>query len=180
MPVYGVSLLKNGSKSNAQLRCLLWHPTRHNSGNSPCPFIVHLHKSELTGRWSIDAEASTWTHSHGPAPEILRDPTWRPRIINADARQALGMPPWVRKSSRDRAAAKREQRRRRQQDQHSVDEGGTPELVRPSLACCRPPPLMSCCLRKQQVDRSHVSSKGVVVPPSQADSAQLSACACKR
>ncbi|BGP38247.1 hypothetical protein JCM10449v2_002176 [Rhodotorula kratochvilovae] len=93
VPVFGVSLLRNESSSTAQLRCGQYRPRGNTAHAGACPFLVALVEDDTTGRWGIDGDASTFEHSHGPRIEILRDPNWRSEVRNADAREALGMPP---------------------------------------------------------------------------------------
>ncbi|GAA6004496.1 uncharacterized protein JCM10292_007099 [Rhodotorula paludigena] len=61
---------------------------------SGCAYKIALEVDAKTGQWKRDATLSVLKHSHGPAIKILRDPKWRPTVRNADARKALGMPPF--------------------------------------------------------------------------------------
>ncbi|GAA5913649.1 hypothetical protein JCM6882_008708 [Rhodosporidiobolus microsporus] len=65
-------------------------PTLGVSGE--CRFTFALKKEGKSG-WRLDSSRSYLTHNHGPTPQLLADPSWRPTVRNPQAREALGMPP---------------------------------------------------------------------------------------
>ncbi|BGO97984.1 hypothetical protein NBRC10513v2_001984 [Rhodotorula toruloides] len=80
----GVSVNKMPSGPNnerGQIRC--------NRANVGCPFKVVVNVN-AEGRSYIDHDSSDWRHNHGKHPNYAADPNWRPTVMNADARKALG------------------------------------------------------------------------------------------
>ncbi|GJN88292.1 hypothetical protein Rhopal_001257-T1 [Rhodotorula paludigena] len=93
VPVYGIGLYRQESSAETAFLCNRYITTRDMIG-SGCAYKIALEVDSKTGRWKRDTTLSVLKHSHGPAIKILRDPNWRPTVRNADARKALGMPPF--------------------------------------------------------------------------------------
>ena len=93
LPVYGVGVAKSSSSSMGSMiiKCNRAKPSRAPPGTQPCSYRVEVELDERTGRWIVAEGADEARHSHGPAAQILRDPSWRPRVRGRDARAALGM-----------------------------------------------------------------------------------------
>ncbi|GAA6054188.1 hypothetical protein JCM3770_002823 [Rhodotorula araucariae] len=91
VPVYGVSVFKTESRSTARIRCNRFASSQ--TASPGCAYRIDLFKDTATNRWAINAATSIFTHSHGLAIEILRNPDWRPPVHNPDARAALRLPP---------------------------------------------------------------------------------------
>jgi len=72
-----------------RVRCSRHHTRYADSPMGSCEFsiaIERVHKKWVVRPWS------KWEHNHGPAVERLANPEWMPRILNTDARAALGLP----------------------------------------------------------------------------------------
>jgi len=100
-PVYGFGVHPNGrSAQSARFRC----NSKHSSPDA-CGFKLAGRKDARTGRWIVDAAACHFAHNHGARPEILADPSWRPKVYSAVARAALGLPPADYKRNKQAAEA---------------------------------------------------------------------------
>ncbi|GAA6034213.1 hypothetical protein JCM8097_003783 [Rhodosporidiobolus ruineniae] len=89
IPATGISVqILHQSPTTATVKCNRFKSCK---GSTPCPYQLIAQLDHEAQRWQIDPAASTLRHAHGPAKEILRDPSWRPRIRNPDLRRALGL-----------------------------------------------------------------------------------------
>lgn len=89
--VYGSSCrFSNTSATRSQIRC-----GRYGSKGEgdKCPFNIVAVFDPDTRRWALDAPHATTSHDHGPDPRFVKDPKWRPGLINAVARAAVGLAP---------------------------------------------------------------------------------------
>ncbi|GAA5904897.1 hypothetical protein JCM8208_007214 [Rhodotorula glutinis] len=91
LPVYGIGVDRRTTPESMIIKCNRWSARRTPPGATPCPYRVEVKRDGHTGRWLVAEDVNEAQHSHGPAAQILRDPSWRPRVRSADARAALGM-----------------------------------------------------------------------------------------
>ncbi|GAA6034272.1 hypothetical protein JCM8097_003818 [Rhodosporidiobolus ruineniae] len=92
VPVYGCGVTKsNVSSLRGGLKCQ--HYYQPASGAERCPFELVVRRAAGTDNYVVSTKLSQYTHNHPPRAEILADPTWRPKLLNKDARAALGMSP---------------------------------------------------------------------------------------
>ncbi|GAA5851218.1 hypothetical protein JCM9279_007488 [Rhodotorula babjevae] len=93
LPVLGIGLAKSASSSTTSMiiKCNRSRLKRAPPGSRSCPYRVEVEVDERTGRWVVAEGADEARHSHGPAAQLVRNPSWRPRVRGADARAALGM-----------------------------------------------------------------------------------------
>ncbi|GAA5835471.1 hypothetical protein JCM9279_004551 [Rhodotorula babjevae] len=75
VPVYGIGV---DASHPSTIRC-----SRHGAG---CPMRINLGLGG--GRWRV-LESSNFIHNHERDPNIVKDPTWRPYIRDAAAREAV-------------------------------------------------------------------------------------------
>lgn len=93
VPAYGISVMVlHSTQKKVHIRCNRYHTHFSHLPGGICQWVA-LCRRRRDGKWIVDIDASTFEHSHGPRQEILADPEWRPRVINPDAREALGMEP---------------------------------------------------------------------------------------
>ncbi|BGP46179.1 hypothetical protein JCM10450v2_002019 [Rhodotorula kratochvilovae] len=76
IPIYGIGVV---STNPSWIRC--------NKRLSGCPFRIHLEK--LPDEQVRVTDFSIYEHNHDRNPKIVEDPSWRPYIRNAAAREAV-------------------------------------------------------------------------------------------
>lgn len=84
VPVYGNSMSMQTSNTTVKIYCNKYWTQR-------CRFRIDS-KTDRDGNCVV-VDSSTFVHNHAPAPEILADPSWRPKIRGDAARRALGIAP---------------------------------------------------------------------------------------
>ena len=73
VPILGVGLsLSPDAVSRRFARC-----NKGRNGSNPCLYRIYLDSDEDAGDWVI-ATSSHLKHNHGPRPQILANPNWRP------------------------------------------------------------------------------------------------------
>ncbi|GAA6034286.1 hypothetical protein JCM8097_003825 [Rhodosporidiobolus ruineniae] len=91
VPAYGMGLSEyNLSSRGGAVKCYRYN--KLDKGAVRCPFELVVRFVGASGKCIVDRSLSVYEHNHGPAPEILANPSWRPNIKNDDAREALGLP----------------------------------------------------------------------------------------
>ncbi|GAA5872646.1 hypothetical protein JCM3774_001872 [Rhodotorula dairenensis] len=91
VPVYGISVVAlKATENRSVIRCNRHHPHYATFPGGTCSWAAVCRRGP-DGSWTVDFDASTFRHSHGPCKEILADPAWRPRVRNPDARAVLGL-----------------------------------------------------------------------------------------
>ncbi|GAA5846090.1 hypothetical protein JCM3766R1_001364 [Sporobolomyces carnicolor] len=88
LPVYGYGAMQD----ERHIACMRSSYNYRDVPHGPCKWKVSF-RVNASGQCVVaDASQSNLHHNHGPRPEIVRDPRWRPVIRHADVRRALGMP----------------------------------------------------------------------------------------
>ncbi|GAA6034284.1 hypothetical protein JCM8097_003824 [Rhodosporidiobolus ruineniae] len=92
VPIYGCGVLQTALQSDrGALKCQYSVKTG-SSFSYPCRFRLRAQLDPATDEFVVVGAKSQYAHSHGPVPQILQNPSWRPNVLNNDARSALSMP----------------------------------------------------------------------------------------
>ncbi|GAA5992436.1 hypothetical protein JCM10908_000817 [Rhodotorula pacifica] len=93
VPVYGISVVAQSPAQNkVHIKCNCYHGYYARVPGGICSWEA-VCRRRPDRKWTVDFDASTFEHSHGPCKKILADPTYRPVMRNPDAREVLGLPP---------------------------------------------------------------------------------------
>ncbi|BGP46350.1 hypothetical protein JCM10450v2_002192 [Rhodotorula kratochvilovae] len=82
IPSWGIGVQKTIVGNLFRIRCNRCGPPLR------CPWLIRVKKLP-SGVFAVDFDGSKLEHNHGPDPNILADPSWRPKVINDAAREAL-------------------------------------------------------------------------------------------
>ncbi|GAA5837002.1 hypothetical protein JCM11251_004470 [Rhodosporidiobolus azoricus] len=107
--VYGISVRVTNVKGlRASLLCNRNHHNYKDAPGGACKYVLAVRKDVSTNNYTVQAKSSYLQHNHDIAPERLANPSWLPKLVNEDARAALGLPPG--KRGREKAARANEEK----------------------------------------------------------------------
>ncbi|GAA5904112.1 uncharacterized protein JCM6883_002085 [Sporobolomyces salmoneus] len=95
VPVYGHGVNLDESKDGvtAWLRCGRNNSARRHHLQDRCAWKVGAAINPSTGEAVVEQALSHLVHNHGPSPRILKNPDYRPVVINPIIREAFGLTP---------------------------------------------------------------------------------------
>ncbi|BGP06323.1 hypothetical protein JCM10049v2_002144 [Rhodotorula toruloides] len=140
IPVYGIGVtLQPTSSGDVEVKCNKYFRPPGGSSSDACRWMAVVTGNPKTKRWRINFDESCFDHSHGPAQQILDDPSWRPIVRNPAARKALGMRSSLVTSSvgkksdaavAQKASQERTERKKKRDDQR--EKGKAEDVALPS------------------------------------------------
>lgn len=89
LPIYGTGA--RHVSTTRYIECSRAHTSYRGSQEGECEWRIGMKKDQVTGEVIVAKEGSNFYHNHGPAPRLIKDPSWRPLIKNKLVRQRLGM-----------------------------------------------------------------------------------------
>ncbi|GAA5975690.1 hypothetical protein JCM5350_002695 [Sporobolomyces pararoseus] len=97
LPVYGNGARNVGGTistaplSRNTIRCARYHHRYRTTSEGICKWSLVAFVNESGSKLVVNLDQSNLYHNHLPHPSILKNPSWRPVIKNADVLRALGM-----------------------------------------------------------------------------------------
>jgi hypothetical protein len=142
VPKWGVSVnVREKTSTTPSFSCTRNHSYYRDQLGGRCPFIIRLKKA--SGRYSIDYTRSKLQHSHGVAPDLLRDPDWRPPIIRADARAALGLKPVATKKKDGKAKGRGRRKGEKEEEKERKASSSKEKFIKVGFLPFSPFPVFS-------------------------------------
>ncbi|GAA5902163.1 uncharacterized protein JCM6883_001316 [Sporobolomyces salmoneus] len=91
IPVYGQAVTLVERKGTALLKCSRNRARYASSREGQCEWRIGAEIDSTTGEATVKQALSHFVHNHDPSPKILKNPSYRPPIVNPIIREAYGL-----------------------------------------------------------------------------------------